>query len=63
MDVPPTHRTTPAGEEARREIRLGRRAEGLRIEGVGIIGRNLDEVLLADAGDADRLVDRRVGLR
>ena len=53
----------PGREETRREIRLDRRAEGLRIEGPGTIGRDLDEVLLPDPGDSDGLVDRRVGLR
>ena len=59
----PDAQDDPGREEPRRAIHLDRFAERLRIEGPRTIGRNLDEVLLADPGDADRLVDRRVGLR
>ena len=50
-------------EKTRRTVSIDRPAERLRIERPGTIGRDFDEMLLADTGDADRLVNRRVGLR
>ena len=50
-------------KESRCAISVDRRAERLRVERPGTIGRDLDEIPLADPGDSYRLVDGRVGLR
>ena len=59
----PNTKDDASREETRRVISVDRPAERLRVERPRTISRNFDEVLLADTGDSDRLVNRRVSLR